>query len=337
MTVFLFYTKLMTIKALQIAQAQLIHLGIAKKVLIKSWPYLAIITAHFIWGVNFIAAKFALQEFPPMTLAFLRFFFALILLSPFLLTEKRKVAKSDLPVLIGVGLLMVTLNIGFFYEGLKRTTVTTASILTLAVPIFSVLGGWWFLKEKVYVVNLAGIFLGFIGTIFIVGLPFIILGIQPTSDAMLGNFFIILASISWVAGAILSKKVLRKYSTLTLTAIIFAVGAVTFLIPALTEYLQNPNWYQQVTILGILSLSFITIGSSICAYFLFEWGLSKLGVIKADLFQYIEPMIATTLGVLILSEQLRFSFIIGAVLIGLGVYWATLAKEQHKHHKAHRH
>ena len=75
-------------------------------------------------------------------------FFALILLLPFLLTEKRKIAKSDLPVLIGIGLLMVTLNIGFFYEGLKRTNVITASVLTLVVPILSVIGGWWFLKEK---------------------------------------------------------------------------------------------------------------------------------------------------------------------------------------------
>ncbi|MDO8638981.1 MAG: EamA family transporter [Candidatus Daviesbacteria bacterium] len=310
---------------------------IAKPVLIKSWPYVAIITAHVIWGVNFIAAKFALQEFPPMSLAFLRFFFALILLSPFLLTERKKIDKADLPILLGIGLLMVTLNIGFFFEGLKRTTVTTASALTLVVPILSVLGGWWFLKEKVYVVNLAGIFLGFLGTILIVGLPFIILGIQPTSETLLGSFLIILASICWVAGAILSKGILKKYSTLTLTAVIFAVGAVTFLIPALTEYLQNPNWYQQVTILGIAGLSFITIASSICAYFLFEWGLSKLGVIKADLFQYIEPIIASTLGVLILGEQLRFSFIIGGVLIALGVYWATLSKERHKHHKMHRH
>lgn len=318
-------------------QAQLIHLGIAKRVLIKSWPYLAIITAHFIWGINFIAVKFSLQEFPPMSLAFLRFFIALILLLPFLLSEKRKIAKSDLPVLIGIGLLMVTLNIGFFYEGLKRTTVITASVLTLTVPILSVLGGWWFLKEKVYVVNLAGIFLGFLGTILVVGLPFIILGIQPTTDAMLGNFLIILASISWVAGAILSKRILQKYSTLILTTVIFAVGAVTFVVPALTEYLQNPTWYQHVTVLGISGLIFITLASSICAYFLFEWGLSKLGVIKADLFQYIEPVVATTLGVLILSEQLRFSFIIGGVLIALGVYWATLGKDQHRHHKAHRH
>ena len=312
-------------------------LRIAKPILIKSWPYVAIIVAHTIWGVNFLAAKFALQEFPPMTLAFLRFFLALILLSPFLLTEKRKIDKSDLPVLIGIGLLMVTLNIGFFYEGLKRTTVTTASMLTLIVPILSVLGGWWFLKEKVYVVNLAGIFLGFLGTIFVVGVPFVILGIQPTSDSMLGNTLIILASISWVVGAILSKGILQKYSTLTLTAVIFAVGMVTFIIPASTEYIHNPNWYQQITILGIASLAFITVASSICAYFLFEWGLSKLGVIKADLFQYIEPVIATTLGVLILSEQLRFSFIIGGVMIALGVYWATLGKSQHKHHKAHRH
>ena len=82
----------------------------------SSWPYLAIILAHFIWGANFVVAKLTLQEIPPMSLSFLRFVLAILLLTPFLLTakEKIKIHKKDLPILFTIGLLMVTFNIAFF-------------------------------------------------------------------------------------------------------------------------------------------------------------------------------------------------------------------------------
>lgn len=305
----------------------------------KTWPYTAIILAHLIWGINFAVAKITLQEIPLMSLAFFRFFFAFILLIPFLIAERQKISlkRKDLPALIGVGVLMVTFNIAFFYAGLMRTNIISASVLTLAIPVISVILGWLVLKEKIYVVNLAGIILGLLGAILIIGLPFAVLGISSwSSETMFGNFLIILASLSWVIGAILSKRMLATYSTLTVTAIMFLVGVFTFALPAASEYLQDPGWIGKITYLGVFGITYIAIASSVSAYFLFEWGLAKIGVVKADLFQYIEPLIAVTLGVTILGEGLRFSYIIGGILIGLGVYWSTLIKDQHRHHKAHR-
>lgn len=305
---------------------------------VNSWPYVAIFIAHFIWGTNFVVAKLALQEIPPMSLGFLRFVLAVLLFAPFLLTagEKIKINKKDLPALFSIGLLMITFNIAFFYEGLLRTSASHASVLTMVIPLFSVLLGWWFLKEKVYVVNVVGILIGLLGAIFIIGLPLIVLGLQNISQTLIGNTLIILASLTWVLGATLSKKMEANYSPLLITFFIFVVGAISFFIPAANEYFQNPEWPSKVTHIGLLGLVYIAIASSVSAYFLFEWGLNKLGVIKADLFQYIQPLIATTLAIFILGENLRFSFLIGATLIGLGVYWGTWAKAHHKQHKAHK-
>jgi len=308
-------------------------------IITKTWPFLAIILAHSIWGVNFIVAKLTLQEIPPMSLAFLRFAIASILLSPFIFTteEKIKIDKKDLPQLFGIGLLMVTLNIALFYAGLERTTISSASVLTLTVPVASVVAGWWILKEKIYMVNLAGIALGVLGALVILGTPLLSLDPKPSSEALLGNLLIVLASLAWVAGAIISKEMHKKYSTLTITAVIFLIGVITFLIPAIIEYLQNPAWVTQVTTLGILGLVFIALASSVSAYFLFEWGLNKVGVVTADLFQYLEPMIAGFLGVLVLREELKIPLVFGTILIGIGAYLSTLIKTSHKHHKAHRH
>lgn len=300
--------------------------------------YLALITAHLIWGSNFVVAKLTLQEFPVMSLAFIRFSLAMALLTPFILAEKKKVnfKMADLPHLIIIGVLMVTLNIALFYEGLSRTSAVDASILTLSIPLMSVIFSWWFLKEKVYLINILGIFTGLIGAILIIGLPTLNLD-KSNQQTILGNILIIMASLTWVIGSVLSKKVLQKYSTLDLTVVLFFVGIVTFFLPALLEYFQNPLWPAKVTYLGILGLTFIALLSSISAYYLFEWGINKLGVIKANLFQYIEPIIATILAVAILNETIGPFFIFGALLIGLGVYWGTLAKEEHhRRHKAHR-
>ncbi|MBU1032138.1 EamA family transporter [Patescibacteria group bacterium] len=311
-------------------------------------PYIALILAHMIWGANFVVAKITLQEFPPMSLAFLRFALASLFLAPFFLAETKKVKidKKDLPKLIAVGVFIITLNISFFFEGIKRTSVIDASVLILIIPMLSVLLGWWFLKEKVYLINLLGIALGFAGALIIVGVPQIFAGNPPagspreaggSSQILLGNILIILAATSWVIGATISKKILKNYSTLIITAIAFLVGTVTMFIPASFEYFQNPAWTEGVTILGILGLIFITLLSSISAYFLFEWGLSKTSVIIADFFQYIEPLVATLLAIAILGETISVSFISGAVLISVGVILGTFAKEaHHRHHKAHR-
>lgn len=303
----------------------------------KPLPYLALLIAHIIWGANFVVAKVTLQEFPPMSLAFLRFALASLFLAPFFLAERKKVKiqKEDLPKLIAVGILIITLNIAFFFEGIKRTTAIDASVLILTIPILSVLLGWWFLKEKVYLINLMGIILGFVGALVVVGLPKLLTG-TASPQAMLGNFLIILASICWVIGAIFSKQVLTKYSTLVVTAIAFMVSTLVMLIPAALEYIQNPAWPSQITILGLLGLTYMTLLSSISAYFLFEWGLSKTSVTSADLFHYIEPFVAAGLAVPILGERISSSFLVGGVLIALGAYLGTLSKKIFHHHKAHR-
>lgn len=301
-------------------------------------PYIALLIAHLIWGANFVVAKITLEEFPPSSLALFRFAFASLLLAPFFFGHHKgvKIEKKDFPKLILVGILMITLNITFFFEGIKRTTAINASVLTLVIPSISVLLGWIMLKEKIYLLNLLGILLGLIGAVVVIGLPEILLG-NFSPEVMLGNILIILACLVWVLGAVFSKELLKKYSSLTVTAVIFMVGTITFIIPALKEYLSDPSWPQQVTFLGFLGLLYMTFLSSVSAYFLFEWGLFKLGVIKADLLQYIEPFVASILAIFILGETLSPTFLAGTLLIGVGVYLGTLAKEIHHRHKFHRH
>lgn len=310
----------------------------SSQILIKPLPYIALLLAHIIWGGNFVVAKITLQEFPPSTLAFLRFALACLLIAPFFYAETKKVKidKKDIPKLISIGILIITLNITFFFQGITRTTAINASVLTLIIPMLSVLLGWLFLKEKVYLINLGGILLGLIGAVIIVGLPQIISG-GYSSEVLTGNILIIMAAISWVVGSVFSRQMLKKYPSLTVTGIAFLIGTVTFLVPAINEYLQNPGWPTKITALGGMGLAYMALLSSISAYFLFEWGLAKTNVISSNLFQYVEPFIASFLAVLVLSESMTIELFIGIALISAGVYLGTFAKEIHHRRKIHRH
>ena len=288
-----------------------------------------------------MVAKVTLQEFPPNSLALLRFSLASLLLAPFFLaeTKKVKIKVEDLPYLVGVGVTIITLNIAFFFAGITRTTAINGSVLTLIITILSVVLSWIFLKETIYFINIAGVILGLLGALVILGLPQILIGIGNFSaEAFLGNLFIILASVSFVVGAILSRKMLKKYPSLIVTGVAFLTGVAAFIIPALNEYLHDPAWPNRISMLGAFGLLYMALLSSISAYFLFEWGLAKTSVVAADLFQYIEPLIAVSLGILVLGESIGNLYIVGSSLIILGMFLGTFAKEKHHRiHKYHRH
>lgn len=301
-------------------------------------PYLALFIAHFIWGANFVISKIALQEFPVMSLAFLRFFLATLLLLPFFITlesKERKIKLADWPKMVIISILMVGFNIALFYQGLVKTTAIDAATISLSVPLISVIAGWWFLKEKIYAINLFGIILGFVGAITIIGVPLLLFGEIDLKSSLFGNLLILSSSICFVTGAIIAKDLISKYHPLVITTLLFAISAVIFVIPALIDLLQNPNWISNISIFGIFGLSYVTLMSSIAAYFLMITGLEKVEISKANLFQYLEPAIAATLAVPLLYERISYSFIVGTCLVVLGVYWATLGRQQH-HHSEHR-
>ncbi|MBI2593396.1 DMT family transporter [Candidatus Daviesbacteria bacterium] len=308
------------------------------EILKKPIFYLAIIAAHIIWGGNYVFAKITLQEIPMMSLGFLRYGLASLLIIPFLLnlsSSEKRIKLAHLPQLVLGSLLLACINIAFFYAGLIRTSAITASVLELSIPVISVIGGWWFLKEKIYTANLAGIAISLLGAISVIGIPLLFFG-SFSGKEFLGNILILLSAVSFVTGSMILKKMLKIYKPLVITGIIFLIATSAFFLPAFMEYLQNPNWVLKVSLLGIFGLIYITVLSSICAYFLLLWGLSKIPISHANLIQYIEPAVAASLAVPLLGERISFSFIIGTCLIVLGVYWGTLGKQEH-HHSDHKH
>lgn len=300
-------------------------------------PYLALFLCHVIWAVNTVVAKATMQEVPVMSLLFLRFLIGALLLSPFLINHIKKqnsFPKTHIKTVFFAGLFMIVINNALGYTGLTYTTAINASVLGLFLPLFSVIFGWWLLKEHLYKINLIGLLFGLTGGFVIIGMP--IFSYQAFSQQMLGNILTVLGGIAVVIGFGLSKEMTRIYPPLFLTAVSFSIGAIAFFPAAILDYSKNPGWVASLTTNGILGILYVAVFATAIAYLLTVWALETTKLSQVSLFHYIEPGITAVIAIPFLGESISSAFLIGTIFVVLGVYWGTLGKQVHNHHhKAH--
>ncbi len=280
--------------------------------------FLALIVANIIWGAASPIFKLSLQNIPPFTLAFFRFFIASLVLIPVLRGKLSFTLKShrDLYLLLGNALLGITANIIFFFLGLRLTLSLNAPVIASAAPIITLILAIILLRERFKFRKFLGVFLGFIGILIIIFEP---LYKQGVDGSVLGNLLLLLATLGAVGGTLTGHELFRKYRPMTLTFWTFVIGAASFLPLAAYEYVQTPNLYAALDWRGYLGIIFGAFFSSATAYTLFNWGLSKISATDTALFTYIDPVAGTLLAFFLLHEPITTPFIMGAILIFGGI------------------
>ena len=125
--------------------------------------WLLMLAVNLAFGLNLVASKFVLSELPPLAFVALRFAVVLVILAPFL-----RVQRGQMPVLLGVGLLMGTVHFALLIFGLQQAAdVSTVAILVqLGVPL-STLMSVLFLGEVIRWRRTLGIAVSFLGVMII--------------------------------------------------------------------------------------------------------------------------------------------------------------------------
>lgn len=298
---------------------------------------IAHILVSFFWGIAAPIVKMALnQGLMPFTFVFLRMALALLILFPFvfLRLKKQKFAKSDIPKIFLIGILGITLNIGFYFVGLSLTSVTDASVLVATTSIFTTLAAIFFLKEKVGRLTLLGILLSFSGTVVIIIQPILESGLFRLEN-ILGNLLILLAVLAWVGYTVINKEVSPKYDSLVLTYFSFFIGLLTFF-PFAARDILNPGFYFSLTPFLIFAILFETVFATIFTYFLFIWGLRFISATTAGIISYLNPITAILASIVFLDEKITIPFIIGATLVACGLFLAEARHPKHPLHHLHK-
>lgn len=301
---------------------------------------IAIIISWIIWGSASVAIKVGLEEFPLYSLIFYRFLIASLLVLPFLIPRLTQLhlTWNDFKKIFVAGSLGTTLSILFAFLGLQRTGAIEATLVFSIIPILGLIGGYFFLREKITAHEVVGILLGLVGTFVVFLKPIIETG-ELFSESLLGNFYNFLAALSWVVFTIYSKELFTRFSPFTLSSLSFIVGVITFFPLMIWDNFLYPDWTKTISPNALASLLFLAVFSSLAAFLLYEWGVKNSQVGKIGVLSNIQLLSATILAILILGESLTIYLILGASLITLGVVYANLKdspstlRTHHPHHK----
>lgn len=285
---------------------------------------MSVTVAWIIWGAHPIAVKYGLQTIPVFSLVFYRLFFATLILLPFLISEMRKTKLNFLKLkeLFIASLLGITLNICFYFIGIAKTQAIDASLIIALTPVLNMLAARLILKEKITNHEGVGISLGFVGTIMVLLSPLFQNGFSLNQNFQ-GNIFVLLAALSWVAFTIYTKRLFKDLSPLLITCGIIFLGMITMFPLMLWDNLGNPGWMLNLNTTSLLSMVYITLASTIAAYFLYEWGLKYIKASEAGILGNVSIVITIILGILILGESLTLIVILGGLLIIGGVVYSN--------------
>ncbi|GAB6493556.1 transporter, EamA family [Bacillus sp. UMTAT18] len=281
--------------------------------------------AASIWGGMYVVSKYVLDFIPPLTLVWLRFIIAFVVLSMILkITEKKQkktvtIRKKDWLLFAWIGFIGYFISITCQFIGTKLSDAHTGSLVTSATPAFMIIFAAIILKEKLTARRLLSTIIATIGVIIVIGWDIEI------GSYFIGTIILVGAAITWALLSIYVKIASARFSSLVITtyAIFFSLFFITpFMV---WEFQSNP--IEHMTLYVILGVLYLGIVSTAGAFFLWNKGLELMDASIGSLFFFFQPIVGSLLGWLLLNETLNSNFFIGGILIICSVFITTFEKK----------
>jgi drug/metabolite transporter (DMT)-like permease len=313
----------------------------------KLTSYFYLFIATIIWAAATPLVKLSFEEIDPYFFLFLRFAIVALVCLPYLywLLNNKNYTSYDW-FNIGLYSIVGQINLLIFFIGLDLTSPTDAIIIGLTGPILTIAAGHYFYKENLTLKKQIGIFLAFLGTVFVVIEPLFSQSNGLAKDRFTGNLLILLHVLIGSFWLIYSKFLFGKNSTkfigfmknfgirlhkkrydpVEFNVLSFFVAAIIFSL----FYFQNFEIYNQ-TILNLSGqttgiILYMAILSTIVAYILYIKAQTILDISEMAILGYISPLFSLPAAFIILNEVPSNLAFAGLSIIFLGISIA----ESHK-------
>jgi drug/metabolite transporter (DMT)-like permease len=290
------------------------------------------------WGAALPLVKPVFSVTTPFFFLLERFLLAGLLTLPVLIwyLYKQPQLRSHLPQIIGLEIIGTTIALALLYTGLSQTSALEASLLTSTTPLFTTLGGIWFLHEKQERHEWFGLMLAFIGTILLVAEPLMAESWSSAPFSFTGNFLIFLQNIAIATYYLLAKRWYKNTPKFFATSVSFWVGVMSF---GLLSWLEvGSSWTAlSAALLRDASSPAVWMGviymatfGSILGLTAYIKGQDGMEASEASLFTYLQPLVAIPLAWILLGEQVNIFIVISLLLIFAGVSVAEIRWKRRK-------
>ena len=277
--------------------------------------------AAAIWGGMYVVSKVVLEVFPPFTLLTIRLALGALVLGAILfLRSKKGFTREQFLSSFLVGFVGYGISLGFQFVGTKLSTASNGALVTSATPAFVLLFAPLLLGEKPSLRQVAALIASTLGVLAV---------IDPrtadfSSALFLGNLSLLGAALTWALYSVLVRKVSASADLLTSSTVMLLAGLPSSIF--LGVYELRTQTVGDITLGIIGGLLFLGIISTALAMFLWNYAFAELPAASASLTFFAQPVVGILLGWFFLGEKITPLFLLGGVLIGMGILISARAK-----------
>lgn len=302
----------------------------SKPVFKKSYIYIVSAFAIALWGMSYIWTDTLIaHDIPVFYFIFVRIFIAGFMLFLFNAASGKSMAiqKKDWPKFLALALCEPFIYFIFETYGLKFTGSPTISAMVIAtIPIFSVGAGIVFFKEKINLINIAGILLSLVGIIMVAMAKG-----EVGEHLVIGILFLLVAVVAEVGHASLTKSLSGNYAAQVIVMYQFLIGSIYLLPLFLWNGLDGFNrelYFSAEVVYPIICLAVLC---SSMAFSLWVSTIKVLGVAKSSIFSALIPVVAAMIAWALGHEILNLRQWGGIALSTLGVILSQYSGRKNLH------
>jgi len=284
-------------------------------------PYLLLSLTSLFWACNTVLGRFVVGHIPPMTLAFVRWAGAFLIVLPF---AARHLAVDWPVVRKHAGLMAVYALVGFSayntmaYYGLQYTTAINALLLQSIGPLFVALCTFAMFGDRLTLRQAGGVCVSLCGVVVIICHGS--LAVLRDVAFNRGDIWYVMALVFYgYYTALLRKR--PHIHPLSFLAVGMGGGAV-FLVPVVALEV----WSGRTMVLdteSVLSIAFVCIFPSLLGYLFVNRGVELVGANRAAPFIHLVPVFGSVLAIVFLGERFELFHAIGYGLVFSGITIAT--------------
>lgn len=280
-------------------------------------PALALSLAALFWSGNFIAGRALHEVIDPLSLNFLRWSLALVVLAPFFWRSLRAAlpaVRREWRLILALGATGIAAFHTLVYLALQSTTATSALLVLSLAPVLTLVGTTITGAGRFTVMQITGALVSVAGAGILItrGDP----GSAFAQGVTAGDLWMLLAVVVWAVYSLLLRRRPADLSPgVTLVASVAAALGLMLpfylLAPAPLDALGSPP--------VALSIGYITLFSSVFAFLLWSRGVAALGPARAGQFVHLMPIFGPMLAFALLGEAPTAAQGTGAALVLCGI------------------
>ena len=265
-------------------------------------------------SISFGSIFVRLCDAPPLIIAAYRMLIAAVVLVPLQWKsgeDAPRIQTSKDWIFYLVAGVFLALHFATWITSLKYTSVSSSVVLVNTNPLFVALFSWWFLREKIGIRAIIGVFVAVVGCVLIARAD---AGIGRNS--LRGDVLALIGAMMF-SGYLLAGRAVR--SRAALTRYIFRVYGVAAAVLVLYCLLTEPNWvhFSGKTYLFFVLSALVpqSIGHTSA-----NWALRFFPAALVAVCILFEPVGASLLALLFFREMLTWGKVLGGLIILTGVY-----------------